>query len=88
MKEIFCPVCSLECSNFKNLTSKMPNIFDLLLLFLETWTTTLYRYNLWSGGMEWNGLRFFSFFFTLLVQDFTTERTTVTEWSGSLGSGF
>ena len=27
-KEIYCPICSLACSNFKNLTSKMPNIFD------------------------------------------------------------
>ena len=27
------------------------------------------------------------FFFTLLVQDFTTERQTVTDGSGSLGSG-
>ena len=38
--------------------------------------------------MQWNGVRFLSFFVTLLVQDFTTERQTVTEWSGSLGSGF
>ena len=42
--------------------------------------------------MEWNRVRFLRVFFvTLLVQDFTTERQTVTEWtqwSGSLGSGF
>ena len=36
--------------------------------------------------MEWSQI--LSFFVTLLVQDFTTERQTVTGCSGSLGSGF
>ena len=40
----------------------------------------------WRHGVEWSQI--FKFFVTLLVQDFTTERQTVTEWSGSLGSGF
>ena len=40
----------------------------------------------WIHGAEWSTI--FKYFVTLLVQDFTTERQTVTEWSGSLGTGF
>ena len=38
--------------------------------------------------MEWTQIFRGGWGFTLLVQDFTTERQTVTEWSGSLGSVF